>query len=131
MLIHIFVWGEHKYELANFGDQALIDAIGTLADRQNLERDETWDERLRTSLTHVRARRLDIRVVFDRMQILEQKVSLAELLLPELLGKVRNAGSEDELTEIPVLDMIMQVRVLVNQLSGSGYTLEAVDDSII
>jgi hypothetical protein len=125
VLIQVFVWGDHKYELANFTDEQLEDALSILADRQNVEKDDGWRDRLNASVQHARSRHLDIKVVFLRMRLQEQKAALAELLLPHLLQLARDATHVDQLEGIPVLKLVLNVRDQVEQLSGSGYTLDA------
>jgi len=126
MLVHIFVWGDQKYELANFSDQELEEGLFELArEKACLPEDvAAWRADLTASLAYARERRLDVSVVFARARIPEAKPRLAEILLPALMQKFeQEIGAEGEIST-PVVEMVMQVRDLVRRLAGGTYSLQ-------
>ncbi|SEN45164.1 hypothetical protein [Cryobacterium luteum] len=125
ILVQLHTWGDHKYELANFTNHELEIAItSVLRASPDTARDEgSWSIRLPSDIEYVRDRKLDIKVVFDRIQQRVSKVELAEALLPVLLAKLENDNTPDH-AHPPVLDLAYDLVVLVNRLSGGGYRLE-------
>ncbi|WP_166880921.1 hypothetical protein [Salinibacterium sp. ZJ450] len=125
ILIQLHIWGDQKYELANFTDEELETAIRAVfranPDAECSEAD--WSPRLRTDIEYARERKLDIKVVFDRIQQQVSKVELAEALMPVLLAKLEHEDAPDH-AHPPVLDLVYDLVTLVNRLSGGGYSLE-------
>ena len=125
ILVQLHTWGDQKYELANFTDEELEIAITRLL-RANpdAERSETASApRLRAAIEYSRERKLDIKVVFDRIQQHVSKIELAEALMPVLLAKLDHDNTSDH-GHPPVLDLLYDLVTLVNRLSGGGYSLE-------
>ncbi|MBT2212438.1 hypothetical protein [Actinomadura sp. NEAU-AAG7] len=118
-LVHVQVWGEDKYELANFTDDELVPAITILAISQQNQRvsSATWEQDLRTELQAARAAHADIKVPMGRMRVREQKTKLAEILWPVLLAKCEAEYVADRI-ETPVLNLVVEVRKLVAQMTG-------------
>jgi hypothetical protein len=123
-LIHIFVWGQDSYELANFTDDELAAAVTRLAREQGrgVGEDPGWDETLRRALSEARVQHRDIQTAIGPLRIREDKVRLAHILLPSLADKYQQelAGGE---VRTPVLQIIEVVRRLVNQLPTTSYVL--------
>ncbi|MFC7482926.1 hypothetical protein ACFQX7_27100 [Luedemannella flava] len=118
-LIHVSVWGEDTYELANFTDDELVQAITTLATRQNNACVSTaaWEVDLRTELQAARAAHRDIKVPLGRMRVKDDKVELASLLWPTLLTKCE-AEYASATIDTPVLKIALEVRELAAKLTG-------------
>ena len=125
MLVHIFVWGNQKYELANFTDDELATALTELAKEQSRlpANAEAWRAKLGEDLAYARAGGFDIKVVFGRSGMLEAKPRLAELLLPILMEKFEKEVAADGGIVTPVVDMVMQVYDLCQRLAGGTYSL--------
>jgi hypothetical protein len=121
MLVHVFVWGESSYELANFTDDQLITALTRLARDHNIPDAESpeWRENVRQQLQKVRVESFDIKVALGRLRIPVEKLKLAELLLPDLLAQLSKESSQRS----PVVAMVQEVNDLVHRLSGGGYVL--------
>jgi hypothetical protein len=123
-LVEVRVWGEDKYELANFTDDELVPAITELASRQSNPRviSPTWEQELRSELQAARAAHSDIKVPMGRMRVREDKPELAKQLWPALAAK---CAAELSATDIktPVLALVVDVRQKVAMLSGGGYAL--------
>ncbi|WP_137241780.1 hypothetical protein [Plantibacter flavus] len=125
ILVQLHTWGEHKYELANFADEELETAITRVlrASPATEHADTNWASRLRSDIAYVRERKLDISVVFDRIQQQVSKVDLAESLVPVLLAKLEHDDTVSH-AHPPVLDLVYNVVSLVNRFSGGGFALE-------
>ncbi|WZH35546.1 MAG: hypothetical protein PIR02_12255 [Microbacterium enclense] len=123
-LVHVRTWGQFKYELANFTDQELNDALVTVAVSGGYDVDAA---ELRDAIAHVRERKLDIKVVFDRMGWSLEKGALAELLLPVLIGKLDHDDSDQ--VNVPVIELAYDVHDLVKRFSRAGFHLEAPAES--
>lgn len=118
-LVHVRVWGEHSYELANFTDDELVAALKLLARKQQSKDVDTpaWEQRLRGELHAVRAAHLDIKVAMGRARIGVEKTELAKLLWPVLRRKCElEVATGTRVT--PVLDLVLEVRQLLVRLSG-------------
>jgi hypothetical protein len=118
-LIRVRVWGDNKYELANFTDDELVTAVVQLvADNPNHDTaSPTWLQKLRTELLDARQHHLDIKVPLGRMRVPDDKVALAEILWPVLLAKCEREWAAEQV-ETPVLKVIVEVRDVVAQTSG-------------
>jgi hypothetical protein len=89
-LVHVFVWGEDSYELANFSDDELVSAIATLMQQHGgvSGKSPTWEQDLRTDLRVARSNHDDIKIPVGKvMRRSLDKVALAELLWPALQRK--------------------------------------------
>jgi hypothetical protein len=124
-LVEIRVWGEDKYELANFTDDELVPAITELARQQNRQDvdDPAWQTQLRAGLAAARSRHDDIKVPMGQSRVTEDKTELARLLWPTLIAKVEAELAANEVLT-PVLALIVAVREKVAMLSGPGYSLQ-------
>jgi hypothetical protein len=118
-LVHVRVWGEDCYELANFTDDDLVPALTTLAQQQQNPRvtDPAWGDDLRRELGSARAAHLDIKVPMGHMRIREDKVGLARLIWPTLLANCE-AEMAKGTASTPVLALVQDVRSLVAKLNG-------------
>lgn len=118
-LVHVHVWGDDKYELANFSDDELVPAITKIAIKQSNPRTESpsWEQDLRAQLQEARARHYDIKVPLGRLRVAEEKVELAKLLWPVLLAKCEAEYAADNV-ETPVLKLALEVRRLVGEVGG-------------
>jgi hypothetical protein len=122
VLVNIHVWGEHRYELANFTDRELVDVLATLA-RGKMDTDRgspAWRQRVHAELAHARADRRDIKVVIGKMRL--SKTTFAAALAPLLLKKCEQE-LEANIIITPVLKVVLEVERLVNLLSGGTYVL--------
>lgn len=121
VLVHVFTWGEDKYELANFNDDQLVEALTQLAGDNGAPsaRSVQWREKAREELQKARAEHRDIKIALRRLNIPIRKTQLARLLLPCLLDEL----AEGKNWQPPVVEMVREVRELVQQLSGSSYAL--------
>ena len=126
ILVHIFVWGDQKYELANFSDHELEEGLIELAREKGCLPDDAaaWRADLAASLAYARERSLDVSVVFQRARIPEAKLRLAEILLPALMQKFEHEISNAGNISTPVVEMVMQVRDLVHRLAGGTYSFQ-------
>lgn len=113
------VWGDDKYELANFDDNQLVPAIMTLAVSQDnpLVTSTTWASDLRAELQAARVKHSDIKVALGRLRVKEDKVELARLLWPTLRARCEAEYSTDHI-QTPVLKLVLEVRELIAKLSG-------------
>ncbi|MFD9123503.1 hypothetical protein [Kitasatospora sp. NPDC059571] len=126
-LVRVHVWGNDKYEIANFTDDELVPPVRAIAERKiGGPVPDGWEGELRGHLQEVRKCHRDIKESLGKMGLGDPKVELAELLWPVLLAKC-----ERELTEgaivTPVLSVVQEVRKVVAQLSGGGYALMVPD----
>ena len=124
-LVKVEIWGEDKYELANFTDDELTAVVRKIAERRSAPNPlpADWDGRFLGLLTDARREHKDIKVPLGRMGLGDPKVALAKLLLPVLLAKCKrelDAGA----VETPVLELVLKVRQIVANLSASGYSLK-------
>lgn len=126
VLVHVYTWGDQSYELANFTDPQLIDAIERLADEQHQPRQDPskWRQELGVRLAAARSQHHDIKRVLGPLRLRVDKPRLAELLLPHLLDIMRAHDEPNDSQLPPVLVMLDQVYALHARLSGSGYSLQ-------
>lgn len=124
-LIHIFVWGQDSYELANFTDDELVSAVTRLAREQarGAADDRGWDETLRLAIAEARAQHRDIQAAIGPLRIREDKVRLAHILWPSLADKYQEELAVADV-RTPVLQLMEDVRRLVNQLPTTSYVLQ-------
>ncbi|MFJ3998250.1 hypothetical protein [Streptomyces parvus] len=116
-LVTVRVWGEDKYELANFTDDELIPAIAHVADREPEADSLEWRARMRQFLEESRAVHHDIKVPIGRMRIKVDKVAMAEALWPVLRGKLEREFSEP-VPATPVIDLAKRVYDVCQRISG-------------
>ncbi|MFV0127799.1 hypothetical protein ACLGI4_08805 [Streptomyces sp. HMX112] len=118
-LVHVRVWGDDKYELANFSDDELVPAIQKIAGKQGDPRtaSPSWEQELRRELHEARVKHYDIKVPLGRLRVTEDKVELARLLWPVLLAKCEAEYVSDRV-ETPVLKLALEVHRLVGEVSG-------------
>jgi len=125
-LVTIHVWGEHKYELANFTDDELAGALTALAHEQARGGDDIGLDQVRAEVSFARAGSHDIKVTFQRLSLRVDKPRLAELLWPTLLAKCEGElASGDVVT--PVLAVVNDVRSKVALNSSGNYSLSPFD----
>ncbi len=118
-LVSVHVWGNDKYELANFTDDELVPAIAQLAAADGAEAADssTWERELRTYLQDARRLHLDIEAPLGRIKAPKDKIALADILWPVLRAKCERELAADTV-DTPVLRVAMEVRRLVTKLSG-------------
>lgn len=118
-LVHVRVWGEDRYELANFTDDELVPALTELARRQGRPAVDShdWQDKLKDELRAARVAHQDIKVAMGRSGVREAKPELARLLWPTLRAKCELELANGT-SETPVLDLVLEVRRLVTKLSG-------------
>jgi hypothetical protein len=123
-LVEVRVWGEDKYELANFTDDELVPALTQLARQQGSAAVDApdWEARLRAELAAARTAHCDIKVPMGKMRVREDKLALARLLWPALLAKIEAELAADTVVT-PVILLVLDVRRKVAMLSGGGYAL--------
>ncbi len=123
-LVEVRVWGDDKYELANFTDDELVPAITQLATMQSNPniKSPTWEQDLRAELQAARRVHNDIKVPMGRMRVRENKPELAKLLWPALVAKYEAELAANNI-QTPVLALVLDVRQKVAMLSGGGYAL--------
>ncbi|MBR7827942.1 hypothetical protein KDK95_16620 [Actinospica sp. MGRD01-02] len=124
-LVNIHVWGEDKYELANFTNDELVPKITEIAlSRGNpLASTDGWEPELRAKLEAARQNHHDIKVPLGQMRIGDIKTALATALWPVLLAKCELELASGKITT-PVLERVLEVRQIVARLSGTGYALQ-------
>lgn len=109
-LLHVRTWCDHTYELANFTDHELTDALVAIAPPY-----ATVNEALRAELAehvaYARDHRCDLKVVFDRAGWDNLKVRLAEELAPVLIRKI------DVDNPPPIISLVWDVLAAVERLS--------------
>ena len=130
-LVKVRVWGEDKYELANFTDDELVPVLTRIAEiRDNPKRSEpTWEEQLRAQLQDARDRHADIKVALRKMGMREDKVLLAEMLRGVLVENFKDELKTSRALTKPVYELVLEVYRTVARLSGPGYALQKVDPS--
>ncbi len=119
-LVNVFVWGEDKYELANFSNDELIPAITKLATAQGRLQvsSSTWEQDLQWELNAARSAQHDIKIPIQRVMRAElDKVELAKLLWPTLKAKCEAELAADTI-KTPVLRLVLDVYELVAKLNG-------------
>ncbi|MEU6247891.1 hypothetical protein [Glycomyces sp. NPDC047010] len=118
-LVHIFVWGDDTYELANFTDDELMPALTQIAKAQGNPRqaEPSWEHDLAAALLDARSRHVDIKFVFSAMRMTESKTELARLLWPALLRKSEREYADDEPTT-PVVRLVLEVRRVIARQTG-------------
>lgn len=123
-LVTIFVWGEDKYELANFTDVELLGALTALAGEQLIPNvgSPMWDANVLSALEIARAKHLDVGKVFEKLGLVETKKRFAELLLPSVKRKLASELESRNLAT-PVIVLIQKVRELCALLTGGNYAL--------
>jgi hypothetical protein len=124
LLVQARTWGEQRYELANFTDTELEVALHRIATPRVPNSRSAAEEKiqLRRALSHARNEHLDLKVVFDRMGWLEEKVKLARLLLPTLLAHLDHENAESH-EHPPAIQLAYDVHALVQRLSGGAFHL--------
>jgi hypothetical protein len=125
ILVSVHVWGDDKYELANFTDDELVPAIAQLATTYGATgtASQAWEKELREHLRDARQRHLDIDAPLGQIKAPKDKVALADILWPVLHAKCERELAAGTVTT-PVLQIVMEVRRLVARLSGV-FALEA------
>jgi hypothetical protein len=120
-LVHVRVWGDDKYEIANFTDDELFAAVTQLAQMQGTRRiaSDTWDEELRAELAAARRKHLDIKIPMGHMGVKDDKMTLADLLWPTLINKCEDECLSGEV-KTPVLKIIVEAAELCARLTGTS-----------
>lgn len=128
-LVKVRTWGEFTFELANFADDELEVGLREVARRHKLADpdDPNVSANLRSAIVHVRQHKLDVKVVFDRMQWAVHKMTLAEELAPVLVAKLDHDQSDPDHVHSPAIQLVFDVHGLVQRLSGGGFSLETED----
>lgn len=125
-MVTVRVWGDQKYELANFTDDELVPALVAVARRQGVSGagDAQWETELRTRLLAARTSSppKDIKVIAGPMRMRDDKVALAAELWPVLQAKCQRELEQNDVVT-PVVDVMLQVERLVAQLSAGAYVL--------
>ena len=116
LLVTIHVWGDDKYELANFTDDELVEAATALTD--STVTTQTWEEELRAKLTNAREHHQDIKIPFGQMRIPIDKPRLAELLWPALLTKLQTEFTGDHTPTTPVIKLIDDIIRIHHHMAG-------------
>ncbi|MEV8613125.1 hypothetical protein AB0383_35340 [Amycolatopsis sp. NPDC051373] len=118
-LVRVRVWGDDKYEIANFTDDELVAAITQLAKEQHNDRVERsfWEDELRAALENARRHHKDIKEVFWPLRIREDKVNLAKLLWPSLRDKCEKEYVAGNIVT-PALKIVIEAREIVGRLNG-------------
>lgn len=119
-LVHVRTWGHYTYELANFTDVELHAAILSVAAQLGRDVDSTS---LGNAIVHVRDQKLDIKVVFDRLQLPLEKGRLARELLPVLISKLDYDDGDQ--ANVPVVELAYDVYDLVGRFTGAGFHLQS------
>lgn len=119
VLVSLHVWGDDKYELANFTDDELVPAIAQLATAHGATdtSSDAWEKELREHLQDARRRQLDIDAPLGQIRAPKNKVALADILWPVLHAKCERELAAGTVTT-PVLRIVMEVHRLVTRLSG-------------
>ncbi|MFE6186600.1 hypothetical protein ACFQ6U_19455 [Streptomyces sp. NPDC056465] len=116
-LVTVHVWGEDKYELANFTDDELIPVIARVAGCESEANSLEWQAKIRQFLEEARVVHHDIKVPIGRMRIKVDKVSMAEALWPVLRGKLESEVL-DPAPVTPVIDLAKRVFDICQRISG-------------
>jgi hypothetical protein len=116
LLVTIHVWGDDKYELANFTDDELVEAATALT--YSTTTTKTWEEDLRDKLTKAREHHHDIKIPFGQMRIPIDKPLLADILWPILLTKLHAEFTGDHTPTTPVIKLIDAIICLHHQMTG-------------
>jgi hypothetical protein len=121
-LVHVSVWGDQKYELANFTDKELVHGLASVFEtRRHRKPNAEWVARAIQSMKRCRDAHEDIKSVFKELQLGEDKPALAQALLPALLRKFDDELAQGVIT--PVIKLVLDVHATVDRLSRSGYVL--------
>lgn len=116
LLVNIHVWGDDKYELANFTDDELVTAAIALTDPATVS--AAWENELRDRLADARVRHVDIKIPFGPMRIPIDKPRLADLLWPALLTKLQTEFATDHTPNTPVIRLIDEVIRIHHHMAG-------------
>jgi hypothetical protein len=116
LLVTIHVWGEDKYELANFTDDELVEAAIALTAPSTTT--PTWERELRDKLTLARNHHHDIKIPFGQMRIPIDKPRLADILWPALLTKLQTEFAGDHTPTTPVIRLIDDIIRVHHQMDG-------------
>jgi hypothetical protein len=121
-LVNIHVWGEEKYEQANFTDEEMTDALSKIArGRQDGDRGSVaWRQRVLAELADIRANGLKMDALIGKMQL--GKPDLATALIPTLLSKCEKELATNSVVT-PALKVLLEVCRLVEMLPTGSYVL--------
>lgn len=125
-LVKVRTWGEFTFEMANFTDDEIDVGFRAVARRHDLADPDDPDvsAELRRAITHVRNRKLDVKVVFDRMRWPVHKMTLAEELAPVLTTKLDHDENDPDHLHPPAIQLVYDVYDLVQRPSGGRFSLE-------
>jgi hypothetical protein len=111
-LVEVRTWGDHTYELGNFTDDELADALTALAAEAGLPAPDR--SVVLAEVASQREHRRDISVALGRLRLPDDKVRLAELLTPALIR------AEGESAPRPVIQLVEAAhQKVVTLLSGT------------
>lgn len=118
-LVRIRVWGDDKYELANFTDDEPVPAITTLATQQQSQRvsSPTWEHDLRTELQAARVAHHDIKVPSARCGCGRTRSRWRNCCGRCSSRSVKLNMPSGTITT-PVLKLVLEVRQIVARLNG-------------
>ncbi|MFC9943736.1 hypothetical protein [Streptomyces pratensis] len=116
-LVNVHVWGDDKYELANFTDDELIPVIAEVSGRGSEVDSAEWRAKMRKLLGEARAAHDDIKVPIGRMRIKLDKVAMAEALFPALQRKLERELSEPG-PVTPVVELVRRVFDIYQKISA-------------
>lgn len=110
------MWGEDKYELANFTDDELVEAAIVRTD--STVTNQSWEEELRGKLTKAREHHHDIKIPFGQMRIPLDKPRLADILWPALLAKLHIEFAGEHAPTTPVIKLIDDITRIHHHMDG-------------
>lgn len=118
-LVTVRVWGEDKYEIANFTDDELVFGITELARLQgNLRVQHSgWEADLRVALQGCRIAHDDIKIALGAMRVKEDKSKLADILWPALRKKCAKELAIGQVVT-PVLRILLEARDISDRARG-------------
>lgn len=119
-LLNVRTWGDHTYELANFTDDELTDALIVIAPA-SAARDGGLRVSVAQHVTYAREHHCDFKVVFQRLGWNEMKMPLARQITPTLISKIDAAEAPPVIHLVrDVLNASVRLSVGTIYLKGQG-----------
>jgi hypothetical protein len=108
-LVTVQTWGADKYELANFTDDELVEAVDRVKSGDSNPPAPGWRERLYAKLAEARREHWDVKRPLGQAGVTVSKVRLAEELWPVLRRKLEAEFSENTPTT-PIIRLLVDIR---------------------
>lgn len=124
-LVTTYVWPNGTYELSNFTDVELMEALIALTKSRNpeFEISEQWSAGILKAIKEARIEQCDLSKKLGPLKVSFDKIEIAKLLIPTIMKKV-DEPLEGNSQRIPVLQLLEIVQNVYSKFSSGLFAFE-------